>query len=651
MAELIPASFADLVTRLHREPQVQNTLFGLPTRKWYRPDEHGPDLSVPGRGRPAGTRGGPPAGPHTQMAQNLLLSYVAGGRILELKTVQVNDRLTIPRPCIDMAGVGYNVEWSQELRIAQSVREYVAGAMLIEMFRRGPWGEGLAGAAGDVIYEASVGYDLQGIQSREVCHFLGQMRNPKPVVERLRAEIPREFSTVRKLDFPHELATSLTLSTFHGCPPDEIERIGEFLLGEQGFDLCVKLNPPLLGRDRLERLLHDIMGYHDIEVNPKAYESGLQFDEAAALCRRLAGFAAVRGRHFGVKLCNTLEVRNHRRIFGADCPVMYLSGQPLYVLTMALARALREAVGPELPFSYSGGVDKDNVAETVACGFVPGTVCTDLLRSGGYGRLPAYLRRLADAMREAGATDIPGFIRARAGTQSLADVATAAAAAERYRHERVCREPHHLDSARKTFDCITCDKCIPVCPNAAIFTYPTAPEMLAYRNVVVEPSGRWKLEEVERQFTIEQERQIAVYADFCNECGNCDTFCPQQGAPYRDKPAIHGSLASWRRAVPRDGVLIEAAVAGRRIHGRVAGREYVVESSGERTRSFHDGPVSVLVDAHTHEIMRVDVREPLGKPYRVDLAAYHTMVRLLTGVLDTRYVNQVNLARQAHEPI
>jgi hypothetical protein len=49
--------------------------------------------------------------------------------------------------------------------------------------------------------------------------------------------------------------------------------------------------------------------------------------------------------------------------------------------------------------------------------------------------------------------------------------------------------------------------------------------------------------------------------------------------------------------------------------------------------------------------MRVDVREPLGEPYRVDLAAYHTMVRLLAGVLDTRYVNQVNLARQAHEPI
>ncbi|MBN1511233.1 MAG: 4Fe-4S dicluster domain-containing protein [Phycisphaerae bacterium] len=650
MAELIPASFADLVTRLHREPQVQNALFGLPTRKWYRPDEHGPDLSVTFHGRPAGTPVGPAAGPHTQMAQNLLLSYVAGGRILELKTVQANDRLTIPRPCIDMAGVGYNVEWSQELRIGQSVREYVAGVMLIEMFRHGPWGEGLAAAAGDVIYEASVGYDLQGIQSHKVCDFLEQMRSPKTVVERLRAQIPREFHTARELDFPHELATSLTLSTFHGCPPDEIERIGEFLLGDQGFDLCVKLNPPLLGRDRLEHLLHDIMGYHDIEVNPPAYESGLQFDEAVGLCRRLAGFAAARSRRFGVKFCNTLEVRNHRRIFGADCPVMYLSGQPLYVLTMALAHAFREAAGPDLPFSYSGGVDKDNFVDVVACEFVPVTVCTDLLRPGGYGRLPAYLRRLADSMREAGATDIPGFIRARADAQSLAHVATAAAASTRYRPERVCREPHRLNTPLKTFDCITCDKCIPVCPNAAIFTYPTTPETLAYRNVLVQPSGQWKLEEVERQFTIEQERQIAVFAGFCNECGNCGTFCPQQGAPYRDKPAFFGSLDSWRKAAPRDGFVIEARPSEHRIHGRVDARVYMVESLDSQTYSFHDGPVSVRLDAQTHQVLEIALRETLHETYPVDLAVYHTIVRLLTGVLDTRYVNQVNVTRHRHEP-
>ena len=113
MSELVPAPFADLVARLFEEPARQDRLFELDRRRWYLPEPGGPDLSVAFHGTRAGNPSGPAAGPHTQMAQNLLLSYIAGGRILELKTVQINDRLTIPRPCIDMTNVGYNVEWSQ----------------------------------------------------------------------------------------------------------------------------------------------------------------------------------------------------------------------------------------------------------------------------------------------------------------------------------------------------------------------------------------------------------------------------------------------------------------------------------------------------------------------------------------------------------
>ena len=47
----------------------------------------------------------------------LAFAWLAGSRILELKTVQINDRLVLPRPGIDATNVGYNVEWSQELRL------------------------------------------------------------------------------------------------------------------------------------------------------------------------------------------------------------------------------------------------------------------------------------------------------------------------------------------------------------------------------------------------------------------------------------------------------------------------------------------------------------------------------------------------------
>jgi len=63
-------------------------------------------------GHTAATPLGPAAGPHTQLAQNIVLSYLVGCRIFELKTVQILDELVIPRPCIDMRTVGFNVEWS-----------------------------------------------------------------------------------------------------------------------------------------------------------------------------------------------------------------------------------------------------------------------------------------------------------------------------------------------------------------------------------------------------------------------------------------------------------------------------------------------------------------------------------------------------------
>src|SRR5262245_54067599 len=203
MAELIPAPFADLVSRLYLEPKAQDSLFALPRRRWYVPEANRKhDLAVEFHGKLAGNAAGPAAGPHTQMAQNILLSYVAGARILELKTVQVNDRLTIGRPCIDMTNVGYNIEWSQELLVEQSLREYVAGSMLVHMFRfaHDQANPVLRGPAGEVIYDTSVGYDLAGIRSDKVQTFLRSMKDAGPHIEALRAQIPREYGSTRDLD-------------------------------------------------------------------------------------------------------------------------------------------------------------------------------------------------------------------------------------------------------------------------------------------------------------------------------------------------------------------------------------------------------------------------------------------------------------------
>ena len=135
MAEFIPISFSNLLKRIFYEYKKNNSIFDLPARKIYRPSD-AVDMSVTFCGNRAANPVGPAAGPQTQLAQNIVLSWLAGSRILELKTVQIKDRLQLTRPCIDMATVGYNTEWSQELLLEESLREYVKASMIIEILSR-----------------------------------------------------------------------------------------------------------------------------------------------------------------------------------------------------------------------------------------------------------------------------------------------------------------------------------------------------------------------------------------------------------------------------------------------------------------------------------------------------------------------------------
>src|SRR5512142_1098956 len=89
MAELVPIPLSTLLKRIYHEYGKCNSIFDLPARKFYRPTEN-VDLSVEFCGRRASNPFGPAAGPHTQLAQNIVLSWLAGSRILELKTVQIN---------------------------------------------------------------------------------------------------------------------------------------------------------------------------------------------------------------------------------------------------------------------------------------------------------------------------------------------------------------------------------------------------------------------------------------------------------------------------------------------------------------------------------------------------------------------------------
>jgi putative selenate reductase len=617
---------AELVRLALAQWQERREIFGLPQRRFFRGFDD-VDLSVTFHGKRAQTPVGPASGPHTQMAQNIVLSYLAGARILELKTVQVRDRLAIARPCIDMATVGYNVEWSQELLVEESLREYAKAWLLIAILRE------LGVVAGDCLFDVSVGYDLAGIRSAKVTGFLRVMQDATMLLDGLRLELRRGLPVgLRALaDVPAatEISNSVTLSTFHGCPRAEIQAICEYLLTELGLHVVVKMNPTLLGLGAARTLLQERLGYEDVHIHAPAFANDPSFAEGVALLDALIA----RGRHLGLsvgaKFSNTLVVENRGSFLPASEKVMYLSGRPLFPLAFTLAAKFRRALGRPCPISFSAGIDAVNYPIAVAAGLTPITTCSVLLAPGGYGRLHGYHGTLRAAMLAADATSIAQFI----GPDPLAAHERSAAAAlddPRYHASQNKVRPKKIGSHLTLFDCINCDKCIPVCPNNANFSYELAPRRLTVRNIIVQGDA-WRLGE-ERTLEIgtgkRPSHQIANEADLCNDCGNCDVFCPEDGGPYIEKPRLFSSGESFLRD-SRPGFWLQGDV----LRGRWGNREQVLTLHNHEAR-YYDGVAELLFDPGAAMPREVHVHHAV-EMHEVDVGFAHAMWALFVGLRDT----------------
>jgi putative selenate reductase len=637
----------------------QGSCFDLPARSFHRPAP-GLDLGVRFHSERVANSAGPAAGPQSQLAQNIVLSYLAGGRVIELKTVQTNDQLRIPRPCIDATNIGFNIEWSQELRLAQSLDEYVKAWLLLWSLRTADLGLGLSGPHGDFLFDMSVGYDFEGIRSAPVRAFLDGMLQAGESIDQLWSNWPRDLLGWRpeRDSVPNRLSTCITLSTFHGCPADEIERICEHLLTSVGVHVVVKLNPMLLGYENTVELLNGHLGYSEIRPHRESFDRDLDWDEALGLVRRLQGIAQRQGLFFGAKFSNTLVVENHKSFFPASEKVMYLSGAPLHVLTLELCRRFREAYRDPLPISFSAGVDSRNYPDCVACGFVPVTTCTDLLKPGGYARLPRYLDNLASRMRARGVETIADLVLAESnraeraagpepfhlsGVLHQASLENHAAAAQRalsdprYRAANNRAIPRRLGSKLWFFDCISCDKCIPVCPNDANFSIELPASLTAETHLpdlVVHDSSL--VEQNERIFKLKDSHQLASFADFCNECGNCDVFCPEEGGPYLIKPRFFGSREQMEAAPPSlEGFAVEREPDSDRIIGRHEGEKLCLELDRERNWARYDDGAAVVELSFPDFARRktVEIRPHAAEGHVVRLDRARALAALLYGVL------------------
>ncbi len=437
--------FDALLHWIETELEAERSIFGIPRELFFVPRDDAP-FATTLFGHHLAAPVGPAAGPHTQLTQNILSAWLCGGRFIELKTVQIMDELEIPRPCIDMEDEGYNVEWSQELRLHESLDEYVKAWVLIHALRRLL---GFEETQFGTIFNMSVGYNLEGILSPPMQRFMDRLEDASEEIESIASGL-RNRSPFADLEIPSRIVDSVTLSTMHGCPPDEIERIARYLIEERGLHTTVKLNPTLLGKDAVLRILHEKLGYETIDIPDAVFEHDLSYDRALALIGSLKSAAAGRGVAFGVKLSNTLAMANHRDVLPGD--EMYMSGRALFPITMNLFHRLIEDLDGDLSVSYSAGADAVNLVDVLSAGALPVTVASDLLKPGGYGRLAQYVDRLETEMNTRGAADLAALAAGRRA--NLAGIAQATPDDPRYSK---AYHPHGLPkvaSKLEPFDCI-----------------------------------------------------------------------------------------------------------------------------------------------------------------------------------------------------
>ena len=381
-----PMPFAHLMNWILSEYKAQGSIFGV-----SKLVKHDNGKALPIFEEKIESPYGPAAGPHTQLAQNIVAAYAAGSRFFELKTVQImdGDELSkcVAKPCITAADECYNCEWSTELYVPQAYDEYVKAWFACKLLAR----ELELGDPNGFVFNMSVGYDLAGIKSEKIDKYIEGMKDASAtaVWQECMDWALANLDKFQKVDEAYvkaitpKVSNSITESTLHGCPPDEIERIATYLITEKNLNTYVKCNPTLLGYEFARKTL-DGLGFDYIAFDDHHFVEDLQWADAVPMFQRLMKLTAERGLEFGVKLTNTFPVD----VKAGELPSeeMYMSGRSLYPLSLSLAGKLAREFGGKLRISYSGGADYHNIKDLFDAGIWPITMATTLLKSGGYQR-------------------------------------------------------------------------------------------------------------------------------------------------------------------------------------------------------------------------------------------------------------------------
>jgi putative selenate reductase len=127
----------------------------------------------------------------------------------------------------------------------------------------------------------------------------------------------------------------------------------------------------------------------------------------------------------------------------------------------------------------------------------------------------------------------------------------------------------------------------------------------------------------EEAFETRQARQIVHVDDFCNECGNCATFCVHQGKPYTDKPRLFLQKADYE--LEDDNAFY---IEGNTIWRREAGQESRL-SADNGALTFENGQVLIGLSPDL-SVTEMALKEPFEGNLSLKKAA--EMVLILKGL-------------------
>ena len=323
-----------------------------------------------------------------------------------------------------------------------------------------------------------------------------------------------------------------------------------------------------------------------------------------------------------------------------------------------------------MPISFSAGVDRKNFAEPGRLRIRPRH---DLHRSAEDGRLRSVCRRICSGLQAddggtVGATTIDEYIcsivadSAHAGagdpvqagllniphivvSETQADPRYHAAAKSQASHAKidshlVTVRLHHLRQVHSGLS----QRCEFSLRDGRPCRHHLSRCEVRPRSVVVEEVGQ---ERVVRESS--RRSRSPTFADYCNHCGNCDTFCPEYDGPYLMKPSFFGSRDAFEAGAPHDGFLVERASSRDGtpqplvMRARIAGAEYTLTRLPQDGGFlFDDGQVTLQFAAGQPIGLASDSPCPTS-PRRVDLGHFHALAALLVGITSPGRVHAVNV--------